>query len=348
MGFSVTIASTIVLIGLVVLFGSLSAVLVYSLSTLSDTTKEYLNRERDKLDVKLELEIETINAASCVINVKNVGTKTIFLQNQENFQWNSIVISYQVNSDWLSYIIENYTVLEVKVTGTTVSFDPASHSFINPGEAARISFNLPDITTYNYLNIISPSATHIGEHGEIDIEGNLDGTTAQDPSGMSVVEFNNAGYDAIESSNDSRHETADPGGGNNAFYRFRFKITEDPSSITGIAIAWEGHASQDEAANQIRMCIWNATGGAWSFLAENHGASDIWINATVTTNAAYYVDASNYVWLAVWNKDVSQLLRCDYIQVVITTHAPPIPQGATSIIVFASHYGVTAQAEEVR
>ena len=352
MGFSVTIASTIVLIGLVVLFGSLSAVLVYSLNTLSDTTREYLSHERDKLDVKLELEIETINADSCIIKVKNSGTKTIFLQNQENFQWNSIVISYQNNSHWLSYIIENYTVLEVRVTGTEVFFDPASHSFINPGEEARIRFNLPEeaphVTAYNYVDITSPSATHIGEQGEIDISGNLDGTTAQDPAGMSVVEFDNAGYDAIESSNDLRHATADPFFGDNAFYRFRFKITDAPSSITRIEIAWEGHANVDDATNQIRMCIWNATGGAWSFLGENHGASDIWINATVTTNCAYYVDASDYMWIAIWNKDTSQLLRCDYIQVVITAGAYQIPQGAAVIIVFASHYGVTAQAEGVR
>ena len=100
MGFSVTIASAIVLIGLVIIFGSLSAVLVYSLNTLSDTAKEYFNRERDKLDAKLELEIETINADSCEIKVRNLGTKTIFLQSQNNFQWNSIVTSYQ--SRWLS------------------------------------------------------------------------------------------------------------------------------------------------------------------------------------------------------------------------------------------------------
>jgi hypothetical protein len=90
----------------IILFGSLSAVLVYSLNTLSDATKEYINRERDKLDVKLELEIESIGADSCIINVKNSGTKTIFLQSQENFQWNSIVISYQnavrTPAPWLS------------------------------------------------------------------------------------------------------------------------------------------------------------------------------------------------------------------------------------------------------
>jgi hypothetical protein len=45
---------------------------------------------------------------------------------------------------WLSYIIEDYTVLEVKVIDTQVSFNPSSHKFINPGEEARISFNLPE------------------------------------------------------------------------------------------------------------------------------------------------------------------------------------------------------------
>ena len=145
MGFSVTIASAIVLIGLIILFGCLSTVLVYSLNTLSDVTKEYIGRERDKLDVRLELSLTSIGANSCIINVRNLGTKTVFLQSQRNFQWNSIVTSYQTNEkNWFSYIIEDYTVLEVNVTDTQVSFDPGNHGFINPGEEARISFNLPE------------------------------------------------------------------------------------------------------------------------------------------------------------------------------------------------------------
>ena len=164
MGFSVTIASTIVLIGLVVLFGSISAVLVYSLNVLSDTAREYLRHERDKLDVKLELEIETISQDSCIINVKNPGTKTIFLKEQEDFQWNTIMISYQNNSHWLSYVIENYTVLEVAITDTQTSFDPAYHSFINPGEEARISFDLPAGAPVipNKATVIIVFASHYG------------------------------------------------------------------------------------------------------------------------------------------------------------------------------------------
>jgi len=164
MGFSVTIASAIVLIGMVVLFGSLSAVLVYSLNVLSDTAREYLRHERDKLDVKLELEVETINQDSCIINVKNPGSKTIFLIEQEDFQWNTIMISYQNNSHWLSYVIEDYTVLEVKITDTQTSFDPANHGFINPGEEARISFDLPAEAPMipNKATVIIVFASHYG------------------------------------------------------------------------------------------------------------------------------------------------------------------------------------------
>jgi len=139
-------------------------VLVYSLNTLSDTAKEYVNRERDKLDVRLELDIESIAARSCTTTVKNLGTKTIFLQSQKGFKWNSIMISYQTNSHWLSYIIEDYTVLDVKVIDTTVSFNPASHSFINPGEEARISFDLPEEAPAipNKATVIIVFASHYG------------------------------------------------------------------------------------------------------------------------------------------------------------------------------------------
>ena len=164
MGFSVTIASAIVLIGLVIFFGSLSAVLVYSLNTLFDTTKEYVNREREKFDVRLELNITSIGADTCTIKLRNLGTKTIFLQSQENFQWNSIVISYQNNSQWLSYIIENYTVLDVRVIDTQVLFNPADHPFINPGEEATISFNLPEEapTISQGTTVIVVFASHYG------------------------------------------------------------------------------------------------------------------------------------------------------------------------------------------
>ena len=165
MGFSVTIASAIVLIGMIVLFGTIGAVLVYSLNVLSDTAREYLRYERDKLAVKLDMEIETISQDSCTINVKNLGTRTVFLRDQEGFKWNTIMISYENNAThWPSYPIENYTVLEVEITGTQTSFDPTDHNFINPGEEARISFDLPEGAPPipNKATVIIVFASHYG------------------------------------------------------------------------------------------------------------------------------------------------------------------------------------------
>jgi archaellum component FlaF (FlaF/FlaG flagellin family) len=168
MGFSVTIASSIILIGLLVMFTSVSVVIFQGLRDLPNVTREYLNRERDRLDVKLELKVDGINATSCNITVKNMGGKTIFLRDQNGFQWNTIVFSYVNNSQWLSYMIENYTVLAVKVSGTNTSFDSISHKFINPGEEALIHFRIPDgapeIPLQAVVSIVF--ATHYGVTAE--------------------------------------------------------------------------------------------------------------------------------------------------------------------------------------
>lgn len=143
MGFSVTIASCIVLIGLIAAFTSVSVAVFQGWKDIYATTKEYLDREKSMLDVELELKVEAINATSCNITVKNTGSKTIFLRDQNGFQWNTIVLSYGNNSNWLSYTIEEYEVITIKVSNTSYSFDPTSHKCINPGEEALISFQIP-------------------------------------------------------------------------------------------------------------------------------------------------------------------------------------------------------------
>jgi len=164
MGFSVTIASSVILIGLLAAFASVSVAMFQGLKELSYATKEYLSRERERLDVKLELEVNVVSSTSCEITVKNTGCKTIFLQSQNGFQWNTIVLSYGDNSTWRSYPIEQYEVLEVKVSETTQSFDPSSHSFINAGEEALISFSIPaDAPIIPKKGVVSVVfATHYG------------------------------------------------------------------------------------------------------------------------------------------------------------------------------------------
>lgn len=164
MGFSVTLASSVILIGMIAVFSCLSVAAIYGLKEISQAANDYLSREREKLDVKLELNVDSVNATSCNITVKNTGSKTVFLQSQNGFRWNTIAFSYGNDSLWRSYLIEEYEVLEVKVSGTNNSFNPDNHSFINPGEEAKISFDIPeeapDIPLQGIVSVAF--ATHYG------------------------------------------------------------------------------------------------------------------------------------------------------------------------------------------
>ncbi len=144
MGFSVTISTSIILIGLIVLFSSASVAIIQGAREITCVVDDYLAREREKLDVRLELQIESLNARNCTFTVKNLGCKTIFLRSQNGFQWNTVAFSYGNGSEWRSYLIEDYSVLEVRVSGTNTIFDPDEHPFINPGEEAKIVFSVPD------------------------------------------------------------------------------------------------------------------------------------------------------------------------------------------------------------
>lgn len=144
MGFSVTITSSIILIVFLTLSSSFLIEVFQGLKEISYAARDYLDRERQKLDVALQLTVDSVNAATCNITVRNTGSKVIFLKGQGGFNWSTIILSYGNNSFWFSYSVENYEILEVKVSETNYTFDAASHSFISPGEEAKISFNIPD------------------------------------------------------------------------------------------------------------------------------------------------------------------------------------------------------------
>jgi archaellum component FlaF (FlaF/FlaG flagellin family) len=144
MGFSVTLASAIVLIGLLALFASFTAALFQGVKELSYVAEDYVNRERERIDVNLQLTIDAVDATSCNATVKNVGSKTVFLKSQNAFNWNTVLMSYGNSSQWQSHSIENYQIITVKVSGTNSSFNPASHSYMNSGEEVHLSCSLPN------------------------------------------------------------------------------------------------------------------------------------------------------------------------------------------------------------
>ena len=143
MGFSVTLASAIVLIGFLAIFASFTAAFFQGIKELSYIAKDYVNREREKIDVNLQLTVDAVDATSCNVTVKNTGAKTIFLKNQNGFSWNTIMMSYGNSSHWQSYSIEDYEIVYIKVSGTNSSFNPTSHNYVNSGEEVHLAFSIP-------------------------------------------------------------------------------------------------------------------------------------------------------------------------------------------------------------
>jgi len=138
MGFSVAIASAIVLIGLIAFAGGTVVSMLYMLDCLATFTNSSASLRQG---VQIDLEVINVTASTVHFYVKNTGSNTIFLKNQ-TFNWNSVVVAYNC-SGWRSYLIEDYFVSEIKVQGSNVSFSLSTHKFINPGEEAQIDASLP-------------------------------------------------------------------------------------------------------------------------------------------------------------------------------------------------------------
>jgi len=137
-GFSVSAASTVILIGLITFVSVTAASLLYSLNQLTLLLNKSVKQD---IGVQIELQIVSINASSIEFYVRNTGSKTIFFKNQ-GFNWNSVVVAYRNNS-WFSYLIEDYVISEVRVQNTNLTFSVATHTYVNPGEEAKITLSLP-------------------------------------------------------------------------------------------------------------------------------------------------------------------------------------------------------------
>ena len=161
MGLSVSIASAIVLIGWIAFIGAISTALLTTMNSVGSLVNSTSNDDI-KLTVQLGLRITSVENRAVNFSVTNQGSKDVFLRN-ETFAWNSVIITYN-NTDWQTYLIENYTVLDISATGTNESFDIRSHQSIKPGEQALIEIDLPsgtpDILRGSVVNVVF--ASHYG------------------------------------------------------------------------------------------------------------------------------------------------------------------------------------------
>ena len=143
MGFSVGLASFIVLIGFVAIFSTVCTAFFTSVQDISYAANEYISNQKDKINAQMQLTVDSVSTTTSDITIKNTGSKTIFLQSSDGYNWNTIILSYGSGSEWHSYTFESYTITEIKVIGTNTTFNITTHDFINPGEQVSISLTLP-------------------------------------------------------------------------------------------------------------------------------------------------------------------------------------------------------------
>jgi len=161
MGLSITIASAVVLIGWIVFVGAVSTAM---LRTMNEVGLQINSSSDDKirLSVQLRLSINAIENRTLNFTVSNTGSREVFLRN-ETYAWNTAILTYN-NTDWKTYVIENYTILMINATGTDESFDLSTHHSIKPGEQALINIQLPtsapDILTNSVVTVVF--VTHYG------------------------------------------------------------------------------------------------------------------------------------------------------------------------------------------
>lgn len=156
-----SIASAIVLIGWIAFVGAISTAMLQTINAVGLQVNSTTD-DKTRLSVRLQLDITSIENRALNFTVSNTGSREIFLRN-ETFAWNTVLLTYN-NTDWITYMIENYTVLSINATGTTGSFNPTTHQSIKPGEQALINVQLPtsapDILTNSVATVVF--ATHYG------------------------------------------------------------------------------------------------------------------------------------------------------------------------------------------
>ncbi|MFZ5366468.1 MAG: glycosyltransferase [Patescibacteria group bacterium] len=141
------------------------------------------------------------------------------------------------------------------------------------------------------------------------------------------VENTDAQYDAISSSNDTRHQTDDPSIGDEIFYWMEMKINEAASSIAQLDFTFEGYLN-GEAAN---FSIWvKKTGQAYELDASwvQVGTSqniptgaDTSFTRSLTTGFSDYIGADGMLTWGVYEDADTQYELVDYVKVDVTAKA---------------------------
>ncbi len=140
MGLSIPLAFAILLLALLTSLGLFMGALMQMAVGLREMLNAQGEWERVRMEVELRLSIENVDAREVNFTVSNIGSRAIFLHSEGSYRWNTVIIAYENQS----YPIEDYRVLEVRVSDGGKAFNPEEHPYIAPGEEALIEVELPE------------------------------------------------------------------------------------------------------------------------------------------------------------------------------------------------------------
>ena len=164
----------------------------------------------------------------------------------------------------------------------------------------------PTVTQYRFTDVTTTTVA-AGGHRAGQFEATDGGNTPLGSLGAPssfTANLTDTDYNNIESSNDVRFQTPDPGNNDNAVFWAEFDIAEDPSTITQLVLRIEARQTGTPAANDgIDFGIYNYATGAWETITEVTTTSDNIFTVTISANAADYVGAGGKVALALYNED---------------------------------------------
>ena len=186
-------------------------------------------------------------------------------------------------------------------------------------------------STYNFVDITSPSGTHQTWSGYLSFNPLTDlppsyaeGTYADKieerkgpGSGYSASEVDSAGYNAIEASDDSRYSTEIPAGSDNAALWHEFEVTVDPLSVTRLDIKWEGYQGNSSAGTKLWVMIWNYEYGVYHVLNASAQTSDYEYTGSITSNCDHFISSGDIITVLAYNDISDDRIYCDYVEVVI-------------------------------
>ncbi|MEM2184599.1 MAG: hypothetical protein QXD79_05315 [Candidatus Methanomethylicia archaeon] len=112
----------------------------HTLLTQSTTIiQNQLNTNIENRNTILTIENVQIQERSITLKLRNIAGNPIIFGG-ETYKWCSFIISYKNQNEWVTTLIENYTITKIEITGTSIT---TTNTTLNPGQEATITINIP-------------------------------------------------------------------------------------------------------------------------------------------------------------------------------------------------------------